>query len=452
MDKKCYKCHKLFPKEELTSGGYCKPCNKSYRKEYYSKNKDKYKGYREKVRDKTIIYLRNYYSTNKEILNTKYKVSAKKWYELNKDKKVARQKVLRTNNPKYEEYYKKYNIDNRDRINAYNRTYTKNRRETDPEFKIATNLRARFVDSLKVKGLGKHSKTLDLLGCSIRDFRIHLESQFHPLMNWENYGKVWHIDHIIPCSKFNLSLKEEQQRCFHFSNTQPLFISTRIIDDVEYIGNLNKNNQLFMFENITTVKFKELLTKGYSIDMMYILCLLKDNIDISTTFNSVKINSLVDTLYRKGLVDMEYHVTIEGDNLIKFINNISETDIKLVRIKTDDEFEKFWKVFPSTDTFEYKGRKFVGNRALRINKEGCKLKLKSILNSGEYTIDQLVAAINYDVTSKKEASVKSGTNKLSYIQNAATYLNQLAFEPFIELIKQGATIQETEIFKNGTDI
>jgi hypothetical protein len=201
--------------------------------------------------------------------------------------------------------------------------------------------------------------------------------------------------------------------------------------------------------SISFYKFIELQKKGYNLDLIYLLSLIKDNIDLSSDLEKIK--NFIQALERKGLITKEHAITLDGRSLLDFVNSPND-EIKLVKVKTDDEFEKFWKVFPPTDTFEYKGRKFVGNRALRINKEGCKLKLKSILNTGEYTIDQLVAAIQYYVTSKKEASLKSGVNKLSFLQNAATYLHQFSFEPFIELIKQGATIQETETFKNGTDI
>ena len=41
-------------------------------------------------------------------------------------------------------------------------------------------------------------------------------------MTWNNYGK-WHIDHITPCAKFNLSIPDEQQLSFHYTNLQPLW-------------------------------------------------------------------------------------------------------------------------------------------------------------------------------------------------------------------------------------
>lgn len=64
---------------------------------------------------------------------------------------------------------------------------------------------------------------IKLIGCSIEDFWIYLESKFEPGMTRENYGKVWHIDHIMPCAIFDLTKPEHQKRCFHFSNLQPLF-------------------------------------------------------------------------------------------------------------------------------------------------------------------------------------------------------------------------------------
>jgi hypothetical protein len=74
------------------------------------------------------------------------------------------------------------------------------------------------------------------------------------------------------------------------------------------------------------------------------------------------------------------------------------------------------------------------------------------LEEGEYTLEELVEALRFDVLQKKENSVKTNTNKLTYMQNSLTYLNQRSFEPFIELIKEGVKIQESETPVGGTDI
>ena len=68
----------------------------------------------------------------------------------------------------------------------------------------------------------KSSTTKTLLGCSLDNFKEYLENKFIDNMNWENYGE-WHIDHIRPCSSFNLLDQEEQRKCFHYSNLQPLW-------------------------------------------------------------------------------------------------------------------------------------------------------------------------------------------------------------------------------------
>jgi hypothetical protein len=90
------------------------------------------------------------------------------------------------------------------------------------EFVTKRRLRGRIYVALK-RGV-KSKPTMELLGCTIDQFKRHFESLFTVGMNWERYmaGEIV-IDHIIPCVKFNLIDPEEQKKCFHYTNLQPLW-------------------------------------------------------------------------------------------------------------------------------------------------------------------------------------------------------------------------------------
>ncbi len=199
--------------------------------------------------------------------------------------------------------------------------------------------------------------------------------------------------------------------------------------------------------------FQELVKKSYSLDHIYLLSLLNAEEDIEDMIaGSIKIDNLYQALIRKGLITTENKLTLQGKQILGFLETEEET--KIVKVKVpDDTFDMFWKAFPGTDSFNHRGKQFNGSRALRTAKEQCKTKFKAILNEGEYTAKELTEALEYDVLQKKESSVKTGTNKLSFLQNSLTYLNQRSFEPFIELIKEGATISTSkEQVIGSTDI
>jgi len=89
-------------------------------------------------------------------------------------------------------------------------------------------VRSLIRQSFKHKGLRKNTLSEKILGCSFKEFKQHLESQFKDWMNWDNYGlytygKInygWDIDHIIPVS--SAETEEELLRLNHHSNLQPL--------------------------------------------------------------------------------------------------------------------------------------------------------------------------------------------------------------------------------------
>lgn len=116
------------------------------------------------------------------------------------------------------EYYKK----NRDVCIKRNVIHITKKRRDDPIFRMVHNLRKRVSNAIKSDAGEKATGTMELLGCSVQECRDHLEKQFTEGMTWENYGK-WHIDHIKPCAKFKLEDPEEQKKCFHWTNLQPLW-------------------------------------------------------------------------------------------------------------------------------------------------------------------------------------------------------------------------------------
>ena len=143
-----------------------------------------------------------------------------RWYESNKQiaRERARARLLR----------------NGDAIRAARRARNKTeaarekerkrsrRRRESLEFRLLGALRNRLCDA--IRGRNKSATTQALLGCTIDELIQHLERQFQPGMNWENWTHDgWHIDHIQPCASFDLTDPEQQRQCFHYTNLQPLW-------------------------------------------------------------------------------------------------------------------------------------------------------------------------------------------------------------------------------------
>ena len=173
-----------------------------------------------------------------------YKQHYKQYYAKNKENYRKRGKIYREKNPiKFKQYRDQYDKEFQSKTN-YRKKYLKYRWETDPEYKLTHLLRCRFYDAIKNKR--KYSSILDLLGCSIKEYKLYLEKMFLEPMSWENYGDIWEIDHIKPCASFNLLNIEDQKQCFHYTNTQPLFKTTAIAESFGYkdiIGNKNKSKK-----------------------------------------------------------------------------------------------------------------------------------------------------------------------------------------------------------------
>jgi len=168
---------------------------------------------------------------NKVLVNLdieKRKIRDLEYREKMKDIKKAKRKEY-LEKTKYErlERQKKYIAENWDKRKAYMREYKKNRKCVDPLYKLRCNIGTSIAECIKRSGNIKHSKTFAILGCTIEEFKIYLESKFESWMNWDNYGLYdgnlntgWDIDHIIPNS--TAISYEDVIKLNHYTNLQPL--------------------------------------------------------------------------------------------------------------------------------------------------------------------------------------------------------------------------------------
>jgi hypothetical protein len=238
--KVCTKCNeeKEFGEFYPSRGSYtsdCRQCRSEYSKTRYTEKK-------EHILSLNKIWRENNPGRQKELVDAWYDRNKESLSEHRKNRRVEhrdevleREAVYRENNhDSILEYHRTWKSDNEEHCREYNRQYITRRLAEDPLFKLLHNLRARVNMAIKAVSGEKAEKTMELLGCSVQHVRDHLESQFTEGMTWENQGE-WHVDHIRPCASFNLEDPEEQKKCFHWTNLQPLWALDNIRKGAKYV-------------------------------------------------------------------------------------------------------------------------------------------------------------------------------------------------------------------------
>ena len=112
----------------------------------------------------------------------------------------------------------------------HNRLKCKDCERDDPKQILHKRTRSR-IHSCLIKNKG----TTEYLGCT-RDEYIKWINTNKNGFTLDNYGKEWHIDHVIPLSKFDMKNKEEIELAFNWRNTMPLAAKE----------NLSKNNKILI--------------------------------------------------------------------------------------------------------------------------------------------------------------------------------------------------------------
>jgi len=154
------------------------------------------------------VAMKKYFSKpeTKERLRKNYNI----WNEKNKEHR--------------KQYLKEYREKNIDKIRKTKRDYERNRKASDPLYKLVANFRTAIYQVLKESNVEKNGHYFDVLQYTPEELINHLEKQFIDDMTWDNYG-VWHVDHKLPISSFNIKEigDEEFMKCWSLDNLQPMW-------------------------------------------------------------------------------------------------------------------------------------------------------------------------------------------------------------------------------------
>lgn len=169
------------------------------------------------------------------------------------ENKKARCRAYKQKNKLYvSEYNAKYKAERKEETSKYNKVYNEvyrqevqmkqtkrriERQKEDPMYKALCLMRSRLGKFFKT---GSKTKAIPiLLACTYAEFILWIKFQFVEGMTMENHGDVWEYDHVIPCTAFDHSIYHEQEKCFHWSNIQPL-----MRDDNRSKGNKLKRSDI----------------------------------------------------------------------------------------------------------------------------------------------------------------------------------------------------------------
>lgn len=150
------------------------------------------------------------------------------------------------------------------------------RTEITPEL-IKFREKRKWQISLRRYVLNRHPSTeyAPYFALDIENMRQWFEYQFEDGLGWDNFGKKWQFDHIIPVTYFDFSIKEELKLCWNFTN----------IRVERYQLNKNRGNRL----DVLSAKnyFKELYDKTHYAPCLKLLHKI-DEIEISEFVSTEK--------------------------------------------------------------------------------------------------------------------------------------------------------------------
>ena len=185
-------------------------------------------------------------------------------YDVNIEQNRARGRAYQKAHAKeHSEYNRKYysipkNRERRTFLNkqparkAKSNAYDRERRKNNPALRLRHNISTNIAHVLAGRKSRKIGSFLKAVPYTMQELKIHLELQFEPWMNWNNYGKHyrasswddndpstwgWQLDHIIPQSDlpYTSMLEDNFKKCWALDNLRPLSSKQNLLDGVQRV-------------------------------------------------------------------------------------------------------------------------------------------------------------------------------------------------------------------------
>lgn len=180
------------------------------------------------------VYMKNRHHTGSKIYNKLCPICNKSFKTIRSYNKYCADQckqhatLLRhrnwNNSKNGKETIKKYNdsIMMKEVRKRYNKSEAFKKRKATIEFRIHRLFHGYILKSLKSKKNGHRWEKL--VGYSVKDLIIHIESQFVARMSWGNFGE-WEIDHHVPRDYLKYTSYEDEnfKKCWALRNLKPLW-------------------------------------------------------------------------------------------------------------------------------------------------------------------------------------------------------------------------------------
>ncbi len=189
---------------------------------------------------------KKYRKSNKE----KVSKCTKQCRENNKEKYLETEKIYRENN---QENIIKLRTENKEKYDISKRIYETKKYKNSPEYRVLK--KSRDVIRRILNSDSKNNDFVSLIDCKPEFFRNWIQYNFDSFMNFDNYATYWNLDHVIPCSSFNLLDEEKKLKCFSWENTRPVICSrnnskrNKVIQQEIVLQQLRVNHYKIMQQN-----------------------------------------------------------------------------------------------------------------------------------------------------------------------------------------------------------